>query len=198
MSAPEVDRRASIRLKPPSSSGIFGVAESQQGLVTSHLAPFQRRQKRGGWQGNSNRRCALHSGLCASELALERCQTALLIAHPQPSCRLIMVVTSTTYEVNLAMRIFRIDNINLHPLTVIAKDNASASWLFEMRIAAGIGIIPDATWDVAEWRPERNDRNGSLLDLAAKDQCGLAFHAGPQGWVTVAPNWRYLDWIKMG
>lgn len=84
------------------------------------------------------------------------------------------------------MLIFRVDNIKIAPLTIIAPDNASAADLFVMRIASGIGNIPDAEWEISEWRPRRGAERASLLQLAGEGQTGFAWST-KDGWKIFPP-----------
>jgi hypothetical protein len=88
------------------------------------------------------------------------------------------------------VKIFRIDNIQMAPLTIIAPDNPSAADLFVMSIAMGIGNIPDATWETTEWRPKKGGKNGSLGDLAKLRKSGFAYPT-PNGW-KIFPPYRDL------
>ena len=88
------------------------------------------------------------------------------------------------------VKIFRIDHIKIAPLTIIAPDNPSAADLFVMSIAMGIGNIPDATWEITEWRPKTGGKNGSLRALAMQKQSGFAYPT-PDGW-KIFPPYRDL------
>jgi hypothetical protein len=84
------------------------------------------------------------------------------------------------------VKIFLIDNIKIAPLTIIAPDNTSAADLFVMSIATGIGNIPDATWEISEWRPKQSGRNGSLRALTTQGKSGFAYLT-PEGWKIFPP-----------
>jgi hypothetical protein len=88
------------------------------------------------------------------------------------------------------MKIYRIDHIKIAPLTIIAHDNPSAADLFVMSIAIGIGNIPDATWETTEWRPKKDGKYGSLVDLVKQGKSGFAYPT-PDGW-KIFPPYRDL------
>jgi hypothetical protein len=55
-----------------------------------------------------------------------------------------------------------------------------------MSIAMGTGNIPDATWEITEWRPKKGGKDGSLQTLAKQGQSGFAYPT-PDGWKIFPP-----------
>lgn len=52
------------------------------------------------------------------------------------------------------MKIFRIEEITLKPLIVLAHDMDDAVNIFAYELVMGLGHRPDADFSVVEWRPK--------------------------------------------
>lgn len=54
------------------------------------------------------------------------------------------------------MTLYRIENIPLKPLMIIAKNHEDAVKIFANGLISGMGHRPDADFEVVEWRPRRD------------------------------------------
>ncbi|GGC44584.1 hypothetical protein GCM10011371_34990 [Novosphingobium marinum] len=90
------------------------------------------------------------------------------------------------------MKIFRIDNLEIDPLTIIAASNERASATFTERMVVALGFVPNASWEVVEWRPRGNGKFRSLYRLGQGFKEGLAFK-GEDGWELASPLWDDRD-----
>ena len=73
------------------------------------------------------------------------------------------------------MKLFRIENISLKPLLVLAHNPEDAVNIFAHSLVMGMGNRPDADFDVVDWDPAHVERPNPLIEWVEKCHRGIAW-----------------------
>jgi hypothetical protein len=81
------------------------------------------------------------------------------------------------------MKIFRIEEITLKPMIVLAHNMDDAVNVFAYQLVMGLGQRPDADFSVVEWRPKPSGPASGIAEWAAQGFRGMAWSVEDgQGW----------------
>lgn len=87
------------------------------------------------------------------------------------------------------MKIFRIEEITLKPMIVLAHDMDDALNVFAHQLVTGLGHRPDADFSVVEWRPKPNGPARTVAEWASQGCRGIAWSMDDGcGWELVQTN----------
>ncbi|MEP6869375.1 MAG: hypothetical protein ABJA20_12735 [Novosphingobium sp.] len=85
------------------------------------------------------------------------------------------------------MNIYRISDITIQPIDVIAKDRDQAANLFLFSLRSGLGNWPDVDFAVAEWTQKRIRKHDEIRRWADEGKSGTVWSVDDgQGWEHVS------------
>ena len=85
------------------------------------------------------------------------------------------------------MTLYRIENITLKPVILIARNHDDAVSMFDNGLVTGLGHRPDADFEVVEWRPRIRSPRSPPIRWIAKGHRGIAWPADEVGF------WKMTD-----
>ena len=81
------------------------------------------------------------------------------------------------------MTLYRIENITLKPVILIARNHDDAVSMFANGLVTGLGHRPDADFEVVKWRPRRDAPDTPPLRWIQRGYRGIIWPVDDnQGW----------------
>ena len=89
------------------------------------------------------------------------------------------------------MKLYKIDNIKLKPLLMLARDEQDAVRILGDSFRTGMGNRPDADFDILGWGLDRTNYPATLRDWLSIGQRGIVWSVDDgTSWEMVCPELR--------